>query len=80
VYYRGQTLRAVITAADGLTALEVAREQQPDSVVLDLMLPRLDALEVCCRLRSEMSVPMLVFTARADRVDRILALEVGVGG
>ena len=67
----------VITAVDGLTALEVAREQQPDLVVLDLMLPRLDGFEVCRRLRRETSVPILMLTARADEVDRIVGLEVG---
>jgi DNA-binding response OmpR family regulator len=68
---------AVITAADGLTAVEVAREQQPDLVVLDLMLPRLDGFEVCRILRRETSVPILMLTARADEVDRVVGLEVG---
>jgi CheY-like chemotaxis protein len=61
----------VITAADGLTALEVAREEQPDLVVLDLMLPRLDGFEVCRILRRETSVPILMLTARADEVDAL---------
>jgi DNA-binding response OmpR family regulator len=67
----------VITAADGLTALEVAREEQPDLIVLDLMLPRLDGFEVCRILRREMTVPILMLTARADEVDRVVGLEVG---
>lgn len=67
----------VITAADGLTALEVARQEQPDLVVLDLMLPRLDGFEVCRILRREMTVPILMLTARADEVDRVVGLEVG---
>jgi DNA-binding response OmpR family regulator len=67
----------VITAADGLAALEVAREAQPDVIVLDVMLPRLDGLEVCRILRRETSVPILMLTARADEVDRIVGLEVG---
>jgi DNA-binding response OmpR family regulator len=67
----------VITAADGLTALEVAREEQPDLIVLDLMLPRLDGFEVCRILRRETSVPILMLTARADEVDRVVGLEVG---
>jgi DNA-binding response OmpR family regulator len=67
----------VLTAADGLTALEVAREEQPDLVVLDLMLPRLDGFEVCRILRRETSVPILMLTARADEVDRVVGLEVG---
>jgi len=67
----------VLTAADGLTALEVAREEQPDLVVLDLMLPRLDGFEVCRILRRETNVPILMLTARADEVDRVVGLEVG---
>jgi DNA-binding response OmpR family regulator len=67
----------VFTAADGLTALEVAREEQPDLIVLDLMLPRLDGFEVCRILRQETSVPILMLTARTDEVDRVVGLEVG---
>jgi len=67
----------VITAADGLTALEVAREEGPDLIVLDLMLPRLDGFEVCRILRPETSVPILMLTARTDEVDRVVGLEVG---
>jgi len=67
----------VITAADGLTALEVAREEQPDLVVLDLMLPRLDGFEVCRILRRETSVPILMLTARDEEVDKVLGLELG---
>ncbi len=67
----------VITAADGLTALEVAREEQPDLIVLDLMLPHLDGFEVCRILRRETSVPILMLTARTDEVDRVVGLEVG---
>jgi DNA-binding response OmpR family regulator len=67
----------IITAADGLTALEVAREEQPDLIVLDLMLPRLDGFEVCRILRPETSVPILMLTARTDEVDRVVGLEVG---
>jgi DNA-binding response OmpR family regulator len=67
----------VITAAEGLTALEVAREEQPDLILLDLMLPRLDGFEVCRILRREMNVPILMLTARADEVDRVVGLEVG---
>jgi DNA-binding response OmpR family regulator len=60
-----------------LTALEVAREEQPDLIVLDLMLPRLDGFEVCRILRRETSVPILMLTARTDEVDRVVGLEVG---
>jgi DNA-binding response OmpR family regulator len=67
----------IITAADGLTALEVARAEHPDLVLLDLMLPRLDGFEVCRILRQEMSVPILMLTARTDEVDRVVGLEMG---
>jgi len=67
----------VYTAADGLAALEVARRERPDVLVLDVMLPGLDGFEVCRILRREMSVPILMLTARADEVDKIVGLEVG---
>ncbi len=67
----------VRTATDGLTALEVARQEHPDLIVLDIMLPRLDGLEVCRILRQEMNVPILMLTARADEVDRVVGLEMG---
>ncbi len=67
----------VRTAADGLAALELARRERPDVIVLDIMLPGLDGLEVCRTLRREMSVPILMLTARADEVDKVVGLEVG---
>lgn len=67
----------VCTAADGLAALEVARRERPDLIVLDIMLPKLDGLEVCRILRQEMNVPILMLTARAEEVDRVVGLEVG---
>lgn len=67
----------VHTAADGLEALQVARRERPNAIVLDIMLPGLDGLEVCRILRREMSVPILMLTARADEVDKIVGLEVG---
>ena len=60
-----------------MTALEIAREKEPDLIVLDLMLPRMDGFEVCRILRREMTVPILMLTARADEVDRVVGLEVG---
>lgn len=68
---------AVCTATDGPTALEVARQEQPDLIVLDIMLPGLDGFEVCRILRQEMSVPILMLTARDDEVDKVVGLEVG---
>jgi DNA-binding response OmpR family regulator len=67
----------VYTATDGLKALEVARQERPDAILLDIMLPGLDGLEVCRILRQEMSVPILMLTARTEEVDKIVGLEVG---
>jgi DNA-binding response OmpR family regulator len=67
----------VLTAADGLTALEAAREEKPDLIVLDIMLPGLDGFEVCRILRRETTVPILILTARVDEVDRVVGLEMG---
>lgn len=67
----------VLTAADGPTALEVARRERPDLIILDLMLPGIDGIEVCRVLRQEMSVPILMLTARDEEVDKVVGLEVG---
>jgi two-component system, OmpR family, response regulator len=67
----------IVQAFDGPTALEVAQHEHPDLVVLDWMLPRLDGMEVCRRLRRDSIVPILMLTARAEEVDRVLGLEVG---
>jgi DNA-binding response OmpR family regulator len=67
----------VSVARDGAKALEVARKEQPDLIVLDVMLPGLDGFEVCRILRQEMSVPIIMLTARADEVDKVVGLEVG---
>ena len=67
----------VCTAADGRVAVQLARSERPDLVVLDLMLPGLDGLEVCRTLRQEMSVPILMLTARTEEVDRVVGLEMG---
>jgi DNA-binding response OmpR family regulator len=68
---------SVCTAADGLTALKVARRERPDLIVLDIMLPKLDGFEVCRILRREMNVPILMLTARVDEVDKVVGLEMG---
>ncbi|MBN1878458.1 MAG: response regulator transcription factor [Anaerolineae bacterium] len=67
----------VCAAADGNTAVDLARREQPDLVVLDIMLPGLDGFEVCRVLRKEMNMPILMLTARADEVDKVVGLEVG---
>lgn len=67
----------VEVAYDGREALEKARQTKPSLVVLDLMLPQVDGLEVCKQLRRESDVPIIMLTARGDDVDRIVGLEVG---
>jgi DNA-binding response OmpR family regulator len=67
----------VSQAADGETALAAAQSQPPDLVVLDLMLPGIDGLEVCRRLRQRSTVPILMLTARDTEIDRVVGLEVG---
>ena len=70
----------VLVASDGVTALEVARQQPPSLVVLDLMLPRLDGLDVCRQLRSRPETahtPILMLTARGEESDVVVGLEMG---
>ena len=67
----------ICTAADGLVALDVARRERPDVIILDIMLPGMDGIEVCRTLRQEMNVPILILTARAEEVDKVVGLEVG---
>ncbi|CAN5134643.1 response regulator transcription factor [soil metagenome] len=67
----------VITAADGREALERFRAEQPDLVLLDLMLPELSGMEVCRILRHESDVPILMLTARGSEIDKVVGLEVG---
>jgi two-component system alkaline phosphatase synthesis response regulator PhoP len=67
----------VASASDGPSAVETARRLQPDVVVLDLMLPGFDGLEVCRRLRQFSDAYVLMLTARTEEVDRVVGLEVG---
>jgi len=67
----------VFQAFDGPSALTMARETVPDLVILDIMLPGMDGLEVCRRLRQGSIVPILMLTARAEEIDRVLGLELG---
>ena len=66
-----------LSAADGFIALDLARQHAPDLVVLDLMLPGLDGLEVCRRLRAFSDAYVIMLTAKAEEIDRIVGLEVG---
>lgn len=68
---------SVEAAGDGLTAIDSAHEQKPDLIILDIMLPGMDGFEVCKILRKEMTVPILMLTARDDEIDRVVGLEVG---
>ena len=67
----------VLVAADGEQALTVARAGQPHLILLDLMLPKLDGLEVCRILRRETTAPILILTARTSEVDKVVGLEMG---
>lgn len=67
----------VLTASDGMAGLEKARDEQPDLVVLDLMLPRMDGMEVCRTLRGESSVPVVMLTAMVEEDVRLAGLDLG---
>ncbi len=67
----------VVTATDGVEGLQAARRVRPDVVVLDLMLPRMDGMEVCRRLRADSDVPILMLTAKGEEFDRVMGLEMG---
>ncbi len=67
----------VLSARDGTEALRLARDRRPDVVVLDVILPGLSGREVCRQLRAESDVPIIMLSARADEVDRVLGLELG---
>jgi DNA-binding response OmpR family regulator len=67
----------VVQAADGEEALQRFAEHQVDLVVLDIMLPKLDGLEVCKRLRANSTVPIIMLTARDDELDKVIGLELG---
>src|SRR6266498_3876456 len=67
----------VLTAADGPSAITAVREHAPDVVVLDLMLPGLDGIEVCRQLRTFSDVYVIMLTARSEEIDRVVGLSVG---
>lgn len=67
----------VPTASDGEQAVEAARRENPDLIILDIMLPKMNGFEVCRILRKEMTVPVLMLTAKADETDKIVGLEIG---
>lgn len=67
----------VIEATDGAEGVEMAIEKKPDLILLDVMLPKLDGLSVCKKIKSRMNVPILMVTAKDNEVDKILGLELG---
>ena len=67
----------VTTAIDGAEAVETARKEKPDLIILDVMLPKMNGFEVCRILRKDMIVPILMLTAKAEETDKIVGLEIG---
>lgn len=67
----------VLTASDGMQALNVARHEHPDAIILDVMLPIMNGFEVSRTLRHEMSTPIIMLTARDEEVDRVVGLDIG---
>lgn len=67
----------VLVAADGRDALRLAGEASPDLILLDLMIPKVDGLDVCRELRKASNVPIIMITARGEEIDRVVGLELG---
>jgi two-component system OmpR family response regulator len=68
---------SVVLAETGTQAIEMARREKPDLIILDVMLPGIDGFEVCRILRKEMSVPILILSAKTDEIDKVVGLELG---
>ena len=66
-----------IEANDGVTAVDIALNQRPDLILLDIMLPKMDGLTVCKKIRTTLNVPILMLTARDEEIDKIVGLELG---
>ena len=67
----------VTTAIDGAEAVETAQREKPELIILDLMLPKMSGFDVCRILRREMTIPILMLTAKAEEIDKIVGLEIG---
>lgn len=67
----------VLTAAEGGTALRLAKDCKPDLILLDLMIPEVDGLDVCRELRKSGDIPIIMITARGEEIDRVVGLEIG---
>ena len=76
-YNLGKEGYDTITAIDGVQALELARTNKPDLIVLDIMLPKMSGFEVCRILRKEMAIPIIILTARDDEIDKVTGLDLG---
>ncbi len=68
---------ATLEASDGEQAIKIATEQKPDLILLDIMLPKIDGLTVCKKLRHTLNVPILILSAKDEEIDKILGLELG---
>ena len=68
---------SVVLAENGTQAVEIAHREKPDLIILDVMLPGIDGFEVCRILRKEMSVPILMLSAKTDEIDKVVGLELG---
>jgi len=66
-----------ITASDGVQGVALARREKPDLIVLDLMMPEMDGLDVCREIRRESNVPIIMLTARVEETDKLIGLELG---
>lgn len=75
--YLSRDGHTVLTAGDGLEGLRLAREEHPDLMVLDLMLPGMDGLQVCRLVRQESDMPIIMLTARVEEEDRLTGLDLG---
>ena len=75
--YLKRELFNVVTASDGETALRAVHEHAPDLIVLDVMLPRIDGLEVCRRVRAQGNTPIIMLTARGEETDKLVGLGIG---
>ena len=75
--YLEQAGFSVLEAYDGLSGLSMARRENPDLLILDLMLPEMDGLDVCRKVRQESSVPIIMLTARVEETDKLVGLELG---
>lgn len=67
----------IIEAADGIEGVNVALEEKPDIMLLDIMLPKLDGLSVCKRIKNSLNIPIIMLTAKSEEIDTILGLELG---